>query len=65
MAYLCDVVKGYFRKRTSAKDVVWSLSNKRPLYDDGASNPGRATRYYVVESDAPKGEAPLISLFGR
>ena len=35
----------------------------RPLYDDGASNPGRATRYYVVESDAPKGEAPLISLF--
>ncbi|MEC7536482.1 MAG: hypothetical protein VYB59_04210 [Pseudomonadota bacterium] len=36
----------------------------QPLYDDGASNPGRATRYYVVESDAPKGEAPLISLFG-
>ena len=36
----------------------------RPLYDDGASSPGRATRYNVVESDAPQGEAPLISLFG-
>ena len=63
-AYLCDVVNGYFRKQTSAADVVWSFSGVRPLYDDGAGSPSRITRDYVIESDAPKGEAPLISLFG-
>ena len=36
----------------------------RPLCDDGAGSPSRATRYYVIESDASKAEAPLINLFG-
>jgi len=62
--YLCDVVNDYFQKQTTPADVVWSFSGVRPLYDDGAGNPSKVTRDYVVETDAPKGEAPLISIFG-
>lgn len=36
----------------------------RPLYDDGAKNASAATRDYVLDLDAPKGSAPLLSVFG-
>jgi glycerol-3-phosphate dehydrogenase len=64
IAYLCGTVGEYFRKALSPSDVVWTYSGVRPLYDDGADDAQAATRDYVLEIDAPKAQAPLLSIFG-
>ncbi len=62
--YLCEAASEYFSQSVETKDVVWSYSGVRPLYDDGASEAQEATRDYVlvVEGEAP--DAPLINIFG-
>jgi glycerol-3-phosphate dehydrogenase len=62
--YLCRVVNRYFKKKTSAEDIVWTYSGVRPLYDDQSGNPSAVTRDYVFDLDAPEGEGPLLSVFG-
>jgi glycerol-3-phosphate dehydrogenase len=62
--YLCAVTSGEFKKSITSRDVVWSFSGVRPLYDDGASEAKAATRDYVFELDHPSGSAPLLSIFG-
>jgi glycerol-3-phosphate dehydrogenase len=64
IAYLCSVANGYFIKQISPKDVVWTYSGVRPLYDDGASAAQAATRDYVLTLTAEGGEPPLLSVFG-
>lgn len=64
IAYLCDAANEYFQQTISPADVVWSYSGVRPLYDDGASKAQEATRDYVLELDAPRRQAPLLSVFG-
>src|SRR5262249_31382636 len=34
IAYLCSVANGYFARQIAPKDVVWTYSGVRPLYDD-------------------------------
>jgi len=62
--YLCGAASGNFAKAVTVADVVWSYSGVRPLYDDGASEAKAATRDYVLETDAPAGAAPVVSIFG-
>ncbi len=62
--YLCGAVSDYFAKPVAPSDVVWTYAGVRPLYDDGASKAQEATRDYVLELDAPEGQAPLLSVFG-
>ncbi len=62
--YLCASVSEYFARPVKPKDVVWSYSGVRPLYDDGASEAKAATRDYVFELDAREGAAPVLSVFG-
>jgi glycerol-3-phosphate dehydrogenase len=50
--------------RAAAPAGLWSYSGVRPLYNDGASEAKKATRDYVLETDAPSGAAPVISIFG-
>jgi glycerol-3-phosphate dehydrogenase len=64
IVYLCAAVSRYFRTPLSPSDVAGSFSGVRPLYDDGAKNASAATRDYVLDLDAPKGSAPLLSVFG-
>ena len=64
ISYLCAAVSRYFRKSLCQGDVVESFSGVRPLYDDGAKNASAATRDYVLDLDAPPGQAPLLSVFG-
>jgi glycerol-3-phosphate dehydrogenase len=64
ISYLCAAVSHYFRKPLCPGDVVESFSGVRPLYDDGAKNASAATRDYVLDLDAPPGQAPLLSVFG-
>lgn len=63
VSYLCAAVSGYFRKPVTAKDVVWTYSGVRPLYDDGQSKAQQATRDYVLEVDTAA-DAPMLSVFG-
>ncbi|MEQ1951860.1 glycerol-3-phosphate dehydrogenase [Mesorhizobium sp. CN2-181] len=62
--YLIKVVNRYFKRKLSHRDVVYSFSGVRPLYDDNADNPSAVTRDYIFELDAPGGQAPLLSVFG-
>jgi glycerol-3-phosphate dehydrogenase len=64
IAYLCGLVSGYLKTPLTPKDVVWSYSGVRPLYDDGHASASTVTRDYVFDVDAPPGRAPLLSAFG-
>ncbi len=68
IGYLCRVASDYFTETVSQKDIVWTYSGVRPLYDDGASAAKEATRDYVLvkenggekDGDFP----PLVNIFG-
>jgi glycerol-3-phosphate dehydrogenase len=62
--YLCDLASEYLKHPISASDAVWSYSGVRPLYDDGGASASTVTRDYVFDLDAPKGQPPLLSVFG-
>ena len=62
--YLCAGTSEYLLTPVTPDQVVWTYSGVRPLYDDGASKAQAATRDYVLELDAPAGQAAQISIFG-
>ncbi|MBV0910944.1 glycerol-3-phosphate dehydrogenase [Anianabacter salinae] len=61
--YLIDFANAYFKDAITEKDIVWTYSGVRPLYDDGASSATAATRDYVLKVDTAGG-APLLNVFG-
>ncbi|KQV57340.1 MULTISPECIES: glycerol-3-phosphate dehydrogenase [unclassified Caulobacter] len=62
--YLCESINRYFVPQTAAEDVMWSYAGVRPLFDDNADSASAVTRDYVLEVDAPEGQAPVLSVFG-
>jgi glycerol-3-phosphate dehydrogenase len=62
--YLCDCINRSFARSIGPKDVVWSYSGVRPLYDDAAANASAVTRDYVLDLDDAGGQAPALSVFG-
>ncbi len=64
IAYLCAGASEYLSTPVTPDQVVWTYSGVRPLYDDGASKAQAATRDYVLELDAPTGQAAQVSIFG-
>ena len=60
--YLCAFASRYFANPVTRKDIVWTYSGVRPLYDDGAKSATAATRDYVLSVDATG--APLLNVFG-
>ncbi len=60
--YLCAFASEYFDKPVTRKDIVWTYSGVRPLYDDGAKSATAATRDYVLSLDASG--PPILSVFG-
>jgi glycerol-3-phosphate dehydrogenase len=62
--YLCRGTSEYFLRPITPDQVVWTYSGVRPLYDDGASKAQAATRDYVLELEAPAGQAAQLSIFG-
>ena len=63
-AYLLAAVSEYLKQPVAREDIIWRYSGVRPLRDDGSSAAQEATRDYVLELDAPAGEAPALSVFG-
>ena len=64
IAYLCDCVNEYFEKEITPKDVVWTYSGVRPLYDDKAEDASEVTRDYVLGLETPEEGAPILSVYG-
>ncbi|GGF71100.1 glycerol-3-phosphate dehydrogenase [Azorhizobium oxalatiphilum] len=62
--YLISSINHWFQREISKDDIVWDYSGVRPLFDDGSINASAVTRDYVFDIDAPKGQAPLLSVFG-
>ena len=62
--YLCRAAAAYFRAPVDTTKLVWNYSGVRPLLDDGSGNANDVTRDYLIETDAPYGEPPLVSIFG-
>jgi glycerol-3-phosphate dehydrogenase len=63
--YLCDSINRYFKQPIGPQDVCWTYSGVRGLLEDeNAENASAVTRDYLLELDAPDGEAPLLSVFG-
>ena len=61
--YLLNFANQYFTRQLTDKDVVWTYSGVRPLYDDGASSAAAATRDYTLKVEAAGG-APILNIFG-
>jgi glycerol-3-phosphate dehydrogenase len=64
--YLCEIASEYFTRPILEKDIVWTYSGVRPLYDDGASEAQEATRDYVLRLNEERatGEPPIANIFG-
>lgn len=62
--YLLAAVSEYFKSPVTDKDVVWSYSGVRPLYDDNASEATEATRDYVLSLQDADQVTPLLNVFG-
>jgi glycerol-3-phosphate dehydrogenase len=64
IAYLCAAASEYFAVAVEPKSVVWTYSGVRPLVGDKDARAQDATRDYLLHLDAPKGAAPLLSVYG-
>jgi glycerol-3-phosphate dehydrogenase len=61
--YLCAATNAYFARPIAPRDVTWSYSGVRALYDDGAASAKDVSRDYRLELDPDPG-AKLLSVFG-
>ncbi|MGH8801189.1 MAG: glycerol-3-phosphate dehydrogenase, partial [Casimicrobiaceae bacterium] len=69
--YLLAIANAYLARPLTTRDITWTYSGVRPLYDDGARDPSAVTRDYVLKMEAvgaahgasPAG-APLLSIYG-
>ena len=60
--YICAAANAYFETPVAPRDVVWTYSGIRPLFDDHTENASEVTRDYVLHLDpAP---APMLSVYG-
>lgn len=64
ISYLCKMASEYFSEPVEEKDIVWTYSGVRPLYNDGATAAQEATRDYVIEVDDEVGNGRLVNIFG-
>ena len=60
--YLLDAVRRTFAKPIERRDIAWTYSGIRPLFDDGSSTAATVTRDYVLDLDEQG--APILSVFG-
>jgi glycerol-3-phosphate dehydrogenase len=64
IAYLCRAVSAYFREPVAPDQVLHVYSGVRQLYDDGARRTKDLTREYVLDLEAPRGQGPLLTVYG-
>lgn len=64
ISYLCSAASEYFNREISRKDVIWSYSGIRPLYDDKNESVSAVTRDYVLDLEEFTPKAPFLSVYG-
>jgi glycerol-3-phosphate dehydrogenase len=62
--YLLALVNTYLARPLARRDIAWTYSGVRPLYDDGSDDPSSITRDYVLKLDAVPNLAPTLSVYG-
>ena len=62
--YLLALANTYLANPLARRDIVWTYSGVRPLYDDGKSDPSSITRDYVLKLDSVPNLAPSLSVYG-
>ncbi len=63
--YLLRAANRYLARPLVERDVVWSYTGVRPLYDDGANDPSDITRDYTLELRSFAGAAQLDVYGGK
>ena len=61
--YLCEAASEYFKEPVERKDIQWTYSGVRPLFDDHSQSASTVTRDYVFDCEDQHG-APVLSVFG-
>lgn len=61
--YLLAAANRYLATHLRERNIVWTYSGVRPLYDDGSANPSATTRDYHLVLDAGE-DVPLLSIYG-
>jgi glycerol-3-phosphate dehydrogenase len=64
ITYLCRAASVYFREEIGPQQVVHAFAGVRSLHDDGSRKAEDVTRDYEIVLDAPKDEAPLLTIYG-
>ena len=62
--YLLNFINDYFQKPVAEKDIVWSYSGVRPLFEDGAKSESAVSRDYFIEFIDQNGASPILHIFG-
>jgi glycerol-3-phosphate dehydrogenase len=61
--YLCGAFNRAFKNQIEKKDVLWTYSGVRPLFDDGGESARTVTRDYRIHHHTGHAK-PLLSIFG-
>jgi len=61
--YICHAYNFAFNDPIASRDIVWSYSGVRPLFDDGGVDASAVTREYYIH-DHQEFAAPMVSVFG-
>tara|TARA_Y100001970_G_scaffold71790_1_gene91125 strand:- start:5854 stop:7368 length:1515 start_codon:yes stop_codon:yes gene_type:complete len=62
--YLLNSINKYFNFKAEKKDIVWSFSGVRPLFDDQKTSLQKVTRDYVIKTIDENSKLPLVNVFG-
>src|SRR5262249_50355808 len=64
ITYLCEAASEYFRDKVMPDTGVWAFAGVRSLHDEGNTKAKDLSRDYVLRLDAPRQQAPLLSVYG-
>ena len=64
ITYLCRTANAYFRESIGPEHVVWAYAGVRPLHGDRTQAAKDISRDYLLALDAPRREAPLVTVYG-
>lgn len=62
--YLIAVANRHFTRRVRRRDIVWSYSGVRSLYDDGSADAADVTRNYVLRHDGGGDVPQAVHIIG-
>ena len=62
--YLISFASKFFKHPLTTKDILWSYSGVRPLFDKNEKSANAVTRDYTIKLENNSGKPPLLNVFG-